>query len=108
MQPIQRLLKKNTKFEWTKECNKVFLLAKETLAKDPKLYHPNPNSPWHIETNTSKTAFAGVLLQPYQSNGVIQEVPVTFFSYNFTGMQQVRSATKRELLRSNVQTALPD
>ena len=37
MQPIQKLLKKNTKFEWTESCDKAFRIAKETLAKDPIL-----------------------------------------------------------------------
>ena len=97
MHPIQRLLKKNVKFEWTEECNKAFRTAKETLMRDPILYHPDPNTPWIIETDASKTAFAGVLLQPHTHNGIKQEVPVTFISYNFTGTQQACSATEREL-----------
>ena len=42
MHPIQKLLKKNTKFEWTETCDNTFRIAKETLAKDPILYHPRP------------------------------------------------------------------
>ena len=53
------------KFEWTEECDAAFKTAKETLMGDPILYHPDPNTPWIIETNTSKTAFAGMLLQPH-------------------------------------------
>ena len=34
MHPIQKLLKKNVKFEWTKECNVAFKTAKETLMRD--------------------------------------------------------------------------
>ena len=97
MHPIQKLLKKNVKFEWTKECDKAFITAKETLMRDPILYHPDPNTPWIIETDASKTAFAGMLLQPHIHHGIKQEVPVTFISYNFTGTQQAWSATEREL-----------
>ena len=97
MHPIQKLLKKNTKFNWTEECNNAFRIAKETLAKDPILYHPDANSPWYIETDASKTAFAGILLQPHRFNGIVQKVPVTFFSYNFTGTQQAWSTTECEL-----------
>ena len=64
---------------------------------DPILYHPDPNTPWIIETDASKTAFVGILLQPHIHNGIKQEVPVTFISYNFTGTQQAWSATEREL-----------
>ena len=97
MHPIQKLLKKNIKFEWTEECNVAFKKAKETLMRDPILYHPDPNTPWIIKTDASKTAFAGILLQPHIDDGIKQEVPVTFISYNFTGTQQAWSATEREL-----------
>ena len=97
MHPIQKLLKKNIKFEWTEECDKVFQTAKETLMRDPILYHPDPNTPWIIKTDASKTAFTGVLLQPYIHNGIKQKVPVTFILYNFTGTQQAWSATEHEL-----------
>ena len=97
MHPIQKLLKKNVKFEWTEECNKAFKTAKEMLMRDPILYHPDPNTPWIIETDASNTAFTGVLLQPHTHDGIKQEVPVTFISYNFTGTQQAWSATEHEL-----------
>ena len=38
-----------------------------------------------------------MLLQPHIHDGIKQEVPVTFISYNFTGTQQAWSATEREL-----------
>ena len=97
MLPIQKLLKKNVKFEWTEECDKAFKTAKETLMRDSILYHPDHNTPWIIKTDASKTAFAGVLLQPHIHNGIKQEVPVTFISYNFISTQQAWSATEREL-----------
>ena len=34
MHPIQKLLKKNVKFEWTEECDKAFITTKETLMRD--------------------------------------------------------------------------
>ena len=97
MHPIPKLLKKNIKFEWTEECDAAFKTAKETLMRDPILYHLDPNTLWIIETDASKTAFAGVLLQPHIHNGIKQEVPVTFISYNFTSTQQAWSAIERQL-----------
>ena len=73
MHPIQKLLKKNMKFEWTEECDVAFKTAKETLMRDPILYQPDPNTPWIIETDASKTAFTGVLLQPYTHDGIKQK-----------------------------------
>ena len=97
MQPIQKLMKKNVKFEWSAHRENAFNLGKKRLSQDPMLYHPDPNKPWIIEMDASKTAFAGVLLQPHESDGVTQEVPVMFISYSFTGMQQSWSVTEREL-----------
>ena len=80
-----------------RECDKAFKRAKQTLMRDPILYHPDPNTLWIIETDASKTVFAGILLQPHIYNRIKQEVPVTFMSYNFTSTQQAWSATEREL-----------
>ena len=102
MHPIQKLLKKNVKFEWPEECEVAFKTAKETLMRDPILYHMDPNTPRIIETDTSKTAFAGMLLQPHIHDGIKQEVPVTFISYNFTSTQQAWSTTERELYTIDV------
>ena len=79
------------------ECENAFKLAKKRLSQDPMLYHPDPKKPWIIETDASKMALAGILLQPHDIDGTTQEVTVTFFSYNLTGMQQSWSTTEREL-----------
>ena len=97
MHPIQKQLKRNVKFSWTTDCENAFNLAKKRLSQDPMLYHPDPGKPWIIKTDASKTAIAGILLQPHDVCGTTREVPVTFFSYNLTGTQQSWSATKREL-----------
>ena len=97
MHPIQKQLKRNVKFSWTTDCENAFNLAKKMLSQDPMLYHPEPGKPWIIETDTSKTAIAGILLQPHDICGTTREVPVAFFLYNLTGTQQSWSATEREL-----------
>ena len=97
MHPIQKQLKKNIKFKWMEECDKAFQTAKETLMRDPILYHPDPSIPWIIKTDSSKTAFTGVLLQPYIHDRIKQECPVTFILSNFTGTQQAWSATECKL-----------
>ena len=97
MHPIQNQLKKNVKFSWTAECKNAFNLAKKRLSQDPMLYHPDPGKPWIIEMDASKMALAGILLQPHNIGGTTQEVSVTFFSCNLTGMQQSWSTTERQL-----------
>ena len=74
MHPMQKQLKKNIKFNWTTECKNAFKLAKKRLLQDPMLYHPDPKKPWIIEMDASKTALAGILLQPHDMDGTTQEV----------------------------------
>ena len=85
MHPIQKLLKKNIKFEWTEECNNAFKTAKETLMRDPILYHLDPNTVWIIETDASRTAFAGILLQPHTHYGIKQDLDHHWTSDILTG-----------------------
>ena len=75
----------------------MFIWAKETSVPNMLFYHPDPNKPWIIETNTSKTVYARVLLQCYTKDRITQEVPMMFLLYNFTGIQQAWGATEREL-----------
>ena len=89
MHPIQKLLKKNVKFKWSEECDKVFQMAKETLLRDPILYHPDPNTPWIIKTDTSKTAFAGILVQPHIHDGIKQEPSKLIVLQNVNYMQSM-------------------
>ena len=69
MHPIQKQLKRNVKFSWTADCENAFNLAKKRLSQDPMLYHPDPGKPWIIGTDASKTAIAGILLQPHNICG---------------------------------------
>ena len=68
MHPIQKLLKKNVKFEWTEECDKAFKTAKETLMRDPILYHPDPNTPWIIKTDARTSLVPSKLGVPQNIN----------------------------------------
>ena len=63
--PLTRLTHKDALFKWTKECEAVFQMPKDTLCQHPILKYPDPARPYILFTDASNYAWAGVLTQPY-------------------------------------------
>ena len=61
--PLNALTRKNTKFEWTQQCQDSFELLKTSLMTDPILTYPDPNLPYVLSMDASKYAWACVLTQ---------------------------------------------
>ena len=62
-QPLNNLLKKDKKFKWTQECQKVFDTLKEKFTAEPVLMMPDQSRPYQIEADASKYASGAVLTQ---------------------------------------------
>ena len=63
--PLTRLTRHDTFFIWYKKCEFSFQTLKEALCTEPILKFPDPQRPYMLFTDTSKYAWAGVLMQPY-------------------------------------------
>ena len=74
--PLNDLLKKDKKFEWTNDCQKAFDNLKHRFTEEPVLMMPDQTRPFQIETDASKYATGAVLTQ-LDSNG--DRHPVSFF-----------------------------
>uniref|UniRef100_A0A0W0FP87 Putative reverse transcriptase-rnase h-integrase n=1 Tax=Moniliophthora roreri TaxID=221103 RepID=A0A0W0FP87_MONRR len=61
--PLNNLLQKNQKFEWTKECQIAFNLLKAKFLLEPILVMPDVDKPFIIEADASKWATGTVLRQ---------------------------------------------
>uniref|UniRef100_A0A0W0GFP5 Putative reverse transcriptase-rnase h-integrase n=1 Tax=Moniliophthora roreri TaxID=221103 RepID=A0A0W0GFP5_MONRR len=61
--PLNDLLQKNRKFEWTKECQIAFDVLKAKFLSEPILIMPDVDKPFVIEADTSKWATGAVLRQ---------------------------------------------
>jgi hypothetical protein len=62
--PLNALLKKNVRFEWTPECDAACTELKQALTTPGlALRHPNPNLPFHLYTDYSIKGVAAVLNQ---------------------------------------------
>ncbi|ESK88704.1 reverse transcriptase-rnase h-integrase [Moniliophthora roreri MCA 2997] len=59
--PMNDLLQKNRKFEWTKECQIAFNLLKMKFLSEPILVMLDVNKPFIIEADASKWATGAVL-----------------------------------------------
>jgi hypothetical protein len=54
--PLNELLKKDTKFEWTQEHQETFDLLKKRFTEEPVLMMPDHSKPFQIECDASKYA----------------------------------------------------
>ncbi|GKV11326.1 hypothetical protein SLEP1_g22590 [Rubroshorea leprosula] len=61
--PMTRLIRKDTKFEWTPECEKSFLTLKEKLVTAPVLAVPINGERFSIYSDASKKGLGCVLMQ---------------------------------------------
>jgi hypothetical protein len=61
--PITELLKKDTKYVWSKDCDEAFQTLKKLLTTSPVLVQPDIAKPFNIYCNASGTSLRCVLMQ---------------------------------------------
>ena len=95
VKPLNDLLKKDQKFEWTEECQRAFDDLKKQFTEEPVLMMPDQTRPFQIKTDASKYATGAVLTQS-DSNG--DRHPISFISKTFSPAEQNYEIYDRELL----------
>ena len=89
--PLTQLTRKETPFNWTPECQKLFKLLKSYLCCEPILNYADTSKPYTLYTDASKYSWAGVLTQSHTTDIDVKSVttdhPVTFVSCLFRGSQ---------------------
>ena len=93
--PLNDLLKKDKKFDWTDECQQAFDELKRRFTEEPVLIMPDPTKPFQIESDASKYASGAVLTQ-LDSNG--DRHPCAFISKTFSPTERNYEIYDRELL----------
>ena len=93
--PLNDLLRKDQKFEWTEICQKAFDQLKKWFTEEPVLMMPDQTKPFQIETDASKYAMGAVLTQ-LDSNG--NRHPISFISKTFSPTEWNYEIYDRELL----------
>ena len=92
---LNKLLKKDVKFKWNKERQKMFDLMKKKFQELPVLLMPDPTKPFIAEADASKYAL-GAVLQQQDTNGDWH--PCAYLSKSFSETERNYNIADRELL----------
>ena len=92
--PMNKLLKKDTKFVWSEECQRAFVDLRASLIRDPVLQFPSAEGEYIVDTDASNYGIGGVLSQEI---GGVEHV-IAYYSSSLNPAQQKYCTTKRELL----------
>lgn len=92
--PINNLLKKGIKFEWTKECQTAFEVLREKLINPPVLIMPDFTKPFIITTDASDTAIGAILSQ----GEIGEDRPNSYASRSLNAAERNYSTIEKEQL----------
>jgi len=95
-QPMNGLLKKDRKFEWTDKCQKSFETLKQWFTEEPVLAMPDHTRPFQIESDASKYV-TGVVLSQLDSNGDRHGWP--FFQKPFHRLNEITKSMTENCLQ---------
>ena len=91
--PINRLLKKNTKFVWTDACQEAFNKVINLLINPPILVYPDYSKEFYLTVDASGTGLGGILSQ---INDTGEEKVIGYASRGLTDAEKNYSATELE------------
>lgn len=91
--PMEKLLKKDTKFTWTEDCQRSLDILKENMVNVPILVFPDWRKVFHVHVDASSIALGTVLAQ--QGVGEIDH-PMAFSSRKLSTAENNYTTTERE------------
>ena len=74
LQPLYKLLHKETELKWTKEHQTVFEKMKQTITKQLEITMPDTSKPFYIITDASNTGIGAALLQQHPTENKLNLV----------------------------------
>jgi hypothetical protein len=92
--PLHKLLKKDTRYEWTADHEQAFQSLKVKLVSPPILRYPDFNRRFVLTTDASGEGLGAVLSQGETG----KDVPVAFASRTLNRAEKSYSTTEKELL----------
>src|SRR5437867_7951649 len=93
--PLNRLLQKDTKYCWTRECQQAFEQLKELMTTTPVLVHANLHKQFILATDASQDSI-GYILSQEGSDG--KEHPVAFSGRSLRKSEKNYSVAEKECL----------
>ena len=95
LHPLNQLLHKQTKWVWSKECERSFKLAKEKLVSTEVLAHYDPALELKLAADASAYG-AGAVLSHVMQDGT--ERPIAFASHTLSSAEQNYAQVEKEAL----------
>ncbi len=92
--PLYNLIKKNTAFNWTDQCDEAFSTLKRCLTTSPLLAYPDHSGKFFLDTDASGTGIGAVLSQEQGGH----ERVIAYASRTLTKAERNYCVTRRELL----------
>ena len=92
--PLNKLLRKDQKFDWTTACEEAFKALKGALTSAPILAFPDFKEPFHLFTDASNEGIGATLGQI--QNG--KEVAIAYAGRDLNAAERNYSTTERETL----------
>ena len=95
--PVTKFTRKDTKFEWSDDCQSGFEYLKNCLTESPILKYPNPQKRYVVFADASDQAATAVLTQEYKDDdNEIKEMPIVYLSAQFSDTQFKWSTAVKE------------
>ena len=93
--PLNQLLQKSVKWEWTAECKNAMKRIKDTLTSSKALVHYNPSLPLFLAADASSVGIGAVLFHRFQDG---TEKAIAHASKTLTPTEKNYSQIEREAL----------
>jgi len=90
---MEKLLKKDTKFIWTEDCQRSLDVLKEKMVTAPILVFPDWSKEFHVHVDSSSIALGAVLAQ--KGEGEIDH-PMAFSSRKLSTTEKNYTTIERE------------
>ena len=90
---MEKLLKKDIKFQWNEECQQSLDTLKEKMVTAPILVFPYWNKPFHVHVDASGIAL-GIVFTQLGEGGI--DHPITYSSRKLSTAEKNYTTTERE------------
>ena len=90
---MEKLLKREAKYEWTEECQRSLDILKEKMVTAPILVFLDWKKPFHVHVHASSIALGIILAQP-REGGI--DHPIAFASRKLSLAERNYTTTERE------------
>ncbi|XP_031571846.1 uncharacterized protein K02A2.6-like [Actinia tenebrosa] len=95
IQPLNQLLEQGTEWEWSKDCERAFLKAKEMITSNQVLTHYDPKLPLRLACDASPVGIGAVLSHVFKDG---TERPIAFASRSLRKAERNYSQIDKEAL----------